>query len=774
MKMRSLICLLMLACTGSLFAQTISFRADQVTVPPSELNANKGVQVGLYMETTGNGTEDWSQINIRFSYTENGGAILAGDPVAQASDFVGANNGPEVGISSPGTPLDSSTFLEADIINVATLGGATADFMPNLDDAAVNSGGFVIEDINTVTSTITLSINGAGDFIRTVDDTEYLVGMVEFPVDETAPFGSWITVDFDPAPAANFVQNNARRAILDAQGNNTDGYVLVFEALDCAGATAADNQGTASGSSIEINYLDPQAGGVGGDITLTLPHGTTDPDQIRIVPTDGSGEIVLTGGQIGAGSSTLDLTTQGNGTPATGAASVSYDIFYAVNNPLGGLSEGEPCRVTVTWAAPECTITPDATPVVGNPLNYDVTLTNVVYDAGNSRFGTVTTPNGSVDLGAPSSVAGTTLTFTAAVAIASVAAGDVGNYTVGDATGANGNAIPACSAFLGLECPTNNTVCPTTEVVIGGMITIPLAGDNVATWDIIYNGTTTTLPGTDTTFDVTNLDGNATEITVRANGFDDMGAACSDDVICTLNFADPTCTVDSVQWDDNGTPTDVCPDGTDVGEMVTVTITTTGATGAFIPGASVGLGSDVVFVETSGVFGVDEVVTAEATFANSVLGTFDVVTEGPAGTTDGTCPFELCLSTFVTGGNAFLDGASLCINGTPNFTFEIYAIPGANCTNIPFGANITLGDLGGSPQLVGTITTDGDGNACVVLGEDGTIFVPDACYYIVFNGQVFAGTQNAAVPTLGEWGMIAFIMLLMGAAVFHQRKRRMA
>lgn len=776
MKMRSLIGLLLLTCTGSLFAQTLSFRADQVTVPPSDLNADKGVQVGIYMTTSGVGDgRTWEQISLTMDYTLNGGAVLAADPVARLSDFLGTNTGgfPESGIENPGAPVTGSSFGSADIINVATLGtGPAQSFMGNAADPNNNASGFVTEDVNNVTQRIRLDLTSGNDFFLTNDGEEYLVAIVELPVDQTSPSGSWVDIAFGNNADDNIIQNSDAREKVDAAGNNTDGYVLLFEAPDCAGATAADNLGTASGSSIEINYLDPQAGGVGGDITFTMPHASGDPDQIRIVGSDGY-NVTLTGADIGAGSSSHTITTSGDSSPTVGST-VTYEIFYGANNPLGGVAEGTACTVTVAWAAPTCSITPDSQPVAGQPTTLDVVLTNVVYDAGNSRFGFVTLPDAStVDLAAPSATAGNELTFDNAVSIASVSATDVGSYTV-SADGADGSAVAGCEYFLGLECPTNNVACPAGEVVIGGTVDITLDGDNVANWDITYNGVTTNVPGSDPTFTVTNLVGTATDVTITANGFDQNGDPCSDDVVCSLNFADPTCTVDSVTWDDGGTTTDVCPDGVDVGTMVTVTITTTGATGAFIPGANIGAGSDVVFTETVGTFGVTDSVTATATFPLTVLGDIEYTVEGPTGTTAPTCTFEACLTTFVTDGNAFLDGAQLCFNGTPNFTFEIYAVPGNNCVDIPFGSNIQLGDLGGSPVLVGTMTTDGDGNACVVLGEDGTTFIPDSCYYIVFNGQVFGGTQLAAVPTLGEWGMIAFVMLLMAAALVQMRKRRLA
>ncbi len=103
-----------------------------------------------------------------------------------------------------------------------------------------------------------------------------------------------------------------------------------------------------------------------------------------------------------------------------------------------------------------------------------------------------------------------------------------------------------------------------------------------------------------------------------------------------------------------------CPDGVDVGEFVTIAIEIKDSNGrtytsanshlvdAFVPAASLGLGSDLVFNYN------ENNEQWEATFANSVLGTFEYyVGLKHSDEPDVYGEFELCLATFVMGGNGF-------------------------------------------------------------------------------------------------------------------------
>jgi hypothetical protein len=771
MKNRSVVALLLLAvCSGaaSLFGQTLSFRADQVTVPPSQITGTKCVQVGIYMTTSGI-SGDWQQLTMNLDYTLNNGMVLSGDPVVEISDFVGTANAgfPEAGISSPGTPIANKTCASGDIINVATLGtGPAADYMPNAAVPSSGGGtGIPTEVVNTITQHLTISRLDPVANIFQAADGETLVAIASFPVDASSPAGAYIDVNFTGGANQNIIVNSAR-ALIDSDGNNSDGYAVLFEDLDCAGATVADNNGTASGSSIEINYLDPNAGGTGGDITFTIPHAAQDPDEITITPDDGSGVITLTGVSIGSGSTTLTVSTSADGTPATGPGAVNYTIALGVNNPLGGLSFGTTCTATVTWAAPSCTATFNPVPTPGNATDLDAVLTNVLYDAGNSRFGNITGPNSTdVDLTAPTSTSGTALTFDNAYSIGSVSVSDVGAYTV--TLNGPGGQSTTCSADLFLECPTNNVTCPSTTVVIGGDVTFDLVGDNVIDWDITYDGTTTNVPAGTANFTISGLVGDQTSFTVTANGQDESGP-CSDSVTCDLNFADPSCDTSSpINPTVGGNP--ICPDGVLPLTVADLSFTTTGASSVDVPGAVAAFTPDVDPDTNNTVTwtGQVEITTIDAGIVITV--------NGPTGTTpDTSCSYESCLSVFVEDMAGLLGPTSLSFFGTPDFTFEVWAVTGtAGCTAITSPAGVDLTDIGGTQTLVGTITTDATGFGEGVFGSD-LDFIEDACYYIVFDGVAYGGTLIGTVPTLGEWGLMAFVLLLMVAGVVTMRKKRFA
>jgi hypothetical protein len=74
----------------------------------------------------------------------------------------------------------------------------------------------------------------------------------------------------------------------------------------------------------------------------------------------------------------------------------------------------------------------------------------------------------------------------------------------------------------------------------------------------------------------------------------------------------------------------------------------------------------------------------------------------------------------------------------------------------------------GVSTLVGTFSVSG--STIITVG-----FVPDSFYQVTISGDtVVLATTNATVPTLGEWGMIAFLSLLAIAGLFFVRKRRFA
>jgi hypothetical protein len=73
-------------------------------------------------------------------------------------------------------------------------------------------------------------------------------------------------------------------------------------------------------------------------------------------------------------------------------------------------------------------------------------------------------------------------------------------------------------------------------------------------------------------------------------------------------------------------------------------------------------------------------------------------------------------------------------------------------------------------QYLGTFTLGPNGSI-----DTGVTAVPDACYLVTITQTTFPLSERIlTVPTLGEWGMIAFLSLLAIAGLFFVRKRRFA
>jgi hypothetical protein len=95
-------------------------------------------------------------------------------------------------------------------------------------------------------------------------------------------------------------------------------------------------------------------------------------------------------------------------------------------------------------------------------------------------------------------------------------------------------------------------------------------------------------------------------------------------------------------------------------------------------------------------------------------------------------------------------GETLEIFGTPSCVLDLY-----DCTTEP-------------ATFVGTFTLDALGYV-----DTGILVGPDACYqaFITMTNTAL-NTPARTVPTLGEWGLIGMITMLMAAGVFFMRRRR--
>lgn len=114
---------------------------------------------------------------------------------------------------------------------------------------------------------------------------------------------------------------------------------------------------------------------------------------------------------------------------------------------------------------------------------------------------------------------------------------------------------------------------------------------------------------------------------------------------------------------------------------------------------------------------------------------------------------------FIITGSGACEITSLYLDGTD---LNIYGL----CTS---GVDIWYSDYSGNTLVANGVIVDG--STSYDLGS----VAPDAIYYVTPAGSpddILAST-NRTVPTLGEWGMIFFVMLLAASGVVFMRKRRM-
>jgi hypothetical protein len=104
-----------------------------------------------------------------------------------------------------------------------------------------------------------------------------------------------------------------------------------------------------------------------------------------------------------------------------------------------------------------------------------------------------------------------------------------------------------------------------------------------------------------------------------------------------------------------------------------------------------------------------------------------------------------------------VDEEIIIFNGVPTCVVDVYS---TNCSNNP-----------ADWMYLGTFEIGPDGT--VDTGIDGE---PDSCYVVTITGTfvILNSGQARTVPTLGEWGMIAMVGLLLMTALFFMRRRRLA
>ncbi len=160
--------------------------------------------------------------------------------------------------------------------------------------------------------------------------------------------------------------------------------------------------------------------------------------------------------------------------------------------------------------------------------------------------------------------------------------------------------------------------------------------------------------------------------------------------------------------------------------------------------------------------------------ANGLLSAFDG-TEGAF--MQANTSYFLVLSLFspgaIGGGQYQIDLGGNILLGPPCNIISIDRIPQTNTLRItgfcPSGIDIYVGRRDGSTQLLATnIPVDG------TITYDVPIF-PDSFYFVTPTGDsTILATTKIEVPTLSQWGLIAFLALLGLAGLYFMRRRAAA
>jgi hypothetical protein len=528
-----------------------------------------------------------------------------------------------------------------------------------------------------------------------------------------------------------------------------DGFLQIFETINCGDGTNFavfdDNIGTGSASTsagnatLDLNYRDNAFGGPTGgaqmDVTVNFGNPVI---AYQITGSDGfdTGQVSV----VSPGSDTLMIN------PDAANASNTYTLTFFVLG-LDGITPtpGSSCTLTQGWNAPSCNATWTNNGIGGPNSTFDVDLTNTRDVAG--LFAQVDVPDGSIGVTDPiditaatSFVSGTNGTATLRVIDQSLTPTETswaGTWTVMNYANPAGTPGTNCSANIGFDPPVNNsTVSP---VAIGSPATVQLLGTgDIVDWDVDLDGTTSSGLADGSTHVTVNNVTSTSVLTTTANGFDMGGNPAPDTNTLTLDYVAPTC-VASQNPDSTVTPVDV-------GTVITLTLMTTGAISADLDG--------VPMTAVSGVVGVDDNITWEATHTAVADTTLTAVATNPDGET-ATCTFPIdinCIDPIIVSIGP-LRGTGITIFGTPGCDYTV---------------RVTDHDSGVSNTATILAGTDG-------FGTDNTLTLsPDSWIEVGQLGLPVVTDSFMTVPTLGQWGLIAFVSLLMIVGIGIIRKRRLA
>jgi hypothetical protein len=732
---------------GPSFGQ-IQLVIGDLTVDPADISAGACIQVPIMINDPDLNGRMLKDITFTVEISGDTGVIngIISDSFLVANAFgAGATF---TGITNPGTDLTNvnaePTPSCSSIFNQATEGsGPAIDFAMGSANATWfinNNGGGVGRKSGFV-------INFGGQVIgTTVLNTNQLIGILEIPIVGSPPPSQLIitaTSNGVVTDANIYTYDDGTR--VDGNGDRVDtvedfdlgnamGVVNIVAPINCdpGDVTITDNYGGTPGA---LNWRDVVADvdNNGGDITLTIDH-SANVEEIRIATSVGDFIVPAMGTQ-----TIVNLNTEDDGFPVAGVTTNNFQVFFRFDFMMMTVESDTPCMESVTWAPAAADLTGPVPQIIGNPFTFDITLTNARSAAG--VFGTLTPPAAAViNLTAPTNGAAEMNVLTFQHTIASLMNSDAGTWTLNTSGPGVGNTA-SDTFIISFNCPSGTAASAANPVTIGSSVTMNFSSTDQLGWRVEYpigNVVFTTNDPMVTTFDVPNVNGNDNMVRVCATGFGgNPPGACEECVDVLLVYANPTC-MTAQSPDSTVTPVDV-------GTVITLSLTTTGAVLADIEGTPM--------TPVSGTPGVTDVVVWEA----SHVAVSDTVLQATATNPDGVevmCDFVIdinCIDPLIVS-VAPVGEVGITISGTPDCDYTV---------------RITNHNTGSSTDYTVMVGPDGTGTLNVVIPPDAWIEVGQLGIPVVTDSVM-------TVPILGNWGFIAFIMLLIGAGVFFMRKRRLA
>jgi PKD repeat protein len=343
----------------------LQLQVDSVTVLATDLSNATCIQLPVYLYNPNLIGITLHDLDIGLSLSGNTsyidgdvftGMMVANSFLGTSVNTTGIQNPPVDLVDENGAPTPSCGA----IINPATLGEEGMDFFPGTGTANAswtynnNAGGFGAKQ---------WTLASMGEIGTIPPQEKILVGVLEIPILASPGYGQ---IDINPYYNKRIAVNTYRTWEDSAPGPEISmnisfahAQIAIFPPIDWSAQTLTDLQGGDSGQDIQVAYLDPFAGGQGGQLRF---HFETPPEIGDISITSNNGFYTYLYPDV-SGVTTLDVSTSNDNTPNVGTQTTEYYVTFSLG--YKNRSRFEQSRQTeshnlvlrATWMLPHCQLT---------------------------------------------------------------------------------------------------------------------------------------------------------------------------------------------------------------------------------------------------------------------------------------------------------------------------------------------------------------------------------------------------------------------------------